>query len=110
MRYRLSSPAEILSQFDVVASIKPPIVVAEAKGNLVGFLATKDRDDLIEAGPFEARSPHIGYKLVKFYEAVLKTCGIDRYLLNVDSDNESWLSTISRTCERIDDTWYRRRL
>lgn len=110
MRYRLSSPSEVLSQFDIKINIKPPIVVAETDGNLVGYLATKDRDDFIEAGPFEVKSPHVGYKIVKFYETVLKKIGVDRYFLNVDSDNEAWCSTINRTCEHVSDNWYRRSL
>jgi len=106
-RYRLATEADddalnALPKGEVPRRF--PTVVAERDGEIVGYLATHDRPDMILAGPLEVTLPAdanrgvMAMRLIQAYEFVLgQVEGVRSYFYATADD--AWIAATAR-CER----------
>lgn len=86
-----------------------PTVVAVEGDEVVGFIGTHIRDDLILAGPLvlktDRRRPFTAIRLGEVYEAVLRSIGITNYVLwfEEDSNLDRYFRSIGLTPYAISD-------
>lgn len=78
-----------------------PTVVAERDGEIIGYLGTHDRHDVILAGPMdiclesERAKGVIASRLIQAYETVLLLAGVDFYFYTVR--NGKWREATERS-------------
>lgn len=118
--YRLASKEDMLKvydRFDLTERIGWPVIVAERKGKIVGFLGTQDRDDAVVAGPLEIKlkvKAFVLFKLIETYDLFMKAIGIKEYLFDVDKSESGWISQINDSgfcvpmSEMDNHVWYKR--
>lgn len=82
-----------------------PTVVADRRGVLLGFLATRPSKKAVEAGPLaispEAPRPAIiMMRLIEAYEVVLKRAGVQFFFFKIDHENEVWRRMVEKVGHR----------
>jgi hypothetical protein len=72
-----------------------PTIVADRRGEILGFLATRPSKKAVEAGPLviapaALRPAIIMMRLIEAYEVVLKQAGVQFWFFKVDFTNPIW--------------------
>ena len=102
--YRMAEDIEIPLCSYLVGDRKDianPVVVAVRDGEIIGFISTRERRDIIEAGAFFAKSPIVALRLVQAYENFLKRCNIHEYHFAVETGNQHFCELIHKFMERV---------
>lgn len=120
--------AETDADYELVASrsgVEPedlmfPTLIAYRGEDFVGSLGTRNRDDMVIAGPLYIAEniPHKGHlasRLIDAYDRVMVRLGIVSYFFHVAAQNQAMMRSVERLqFARVDDDdegiWYRREL
>ena len=121
--YRMALNKDMLSiyeNFELDRHMGWPVVVAERKGKIIGFLGTQDRKEMVVAGPLEVAIKNKGFvvmRLIEAYDNLMRSLGMKEYWFSVDAKNNvKWESQVkdSGFCAKIEDvgeeSWYKRQL
>ena len=78
-----------------------PTIIAERDGTVIGAMATKDRDDMVVAGPILVSVPNrnngiVTLRLTEAYERALRASGVSRYLIHVERKLHNWKNLLNR--------------
>lgn len=93
-----------------------PVVVAERKGRVIGFLGTHPRKDAIVAGPLVVeggRNMPMFIRLVDAYANVLRMAGVKSYFFGVAKGNSKAIERVqvlgaTRIGEDEAEVWFQR--
>jgi hypothetical protein len=110
----------IYENFELDRRMGWPVVVAERKGKIIGFLGTQDRKEMVVAGPLEVAIKNKGFvvmRLIEAYDNLMRSLGMKEYWFSVDAKNNvKWEGQVkdSGFCAKIEDigdeSWYKRQL
>lgn len=69
----------------------PTIIALDGENEMVGFLATRPRDDMVLAGPLvmrrDKRRPMTAIRLIDMYRTAMRNMGIRSFIFGIDSDD-----------------------